>query len=268
MDKVIQNQDEMQDEELYALLEKALEQERLCVSEELIQKTLKKIENQGIAEEVSVRKTKKYTLMRYASVAAAAVLVVALGIGMQGGIGRNKASNEAMPECVADRAEEEGAFEYSTNSMQGKNDAAGRAGTMTDSEEMVIMNPSEALADEYLLDEPESGYLESTGITIAVVKETVEEEAVKDSALSGECWELVDSGEDWEAELTEKLENLESENEPLPDTGEYVYMLSCDDGSKATIFFDEPLTRILRIRTEQGTFWCLFGTELRVYKEN
>ena len=70
------------DEELYALLEKAMEEEpRLQVSEELIQKTLKRVEETPEESGLKEKSYKKFYLpLRYACVAAAAVLVLAVGI--------------------------------------------------------------------------------------------------------------------------------------------------------------------------------------------
>ena len=70
-----QNTDEMQDEELYALLDRAMETERLCVSEELIQKTLKRVAEEESTKVVSfdTARKKKLSPVKYAGVAAAAL---------------------------------------------------------------------------------------------------------------------------------------------------------------------------------------------------
>ena len=54
MDKAIQNNEELQDDELYALLDKAWETEKLCVSEELIQKTLKRAAEETDSKVISM----------------------------------------------------------------------------------------------------------------------------------------------------------------------------------------------------------------------
>jgi len=73
---------EEQDEELYALLEKAMTNEpRLTVSEELIQKTLKRVEESSAESGQKEKRYKKfYRPLRYAGMAAAAVLVLAVGV--------------------------------------------------------------------------------------------------------------------------------------------------------------------------------------------
>ena len=77
MDKAEQERKTEQDDELYALLEKAILDERLCVSGELIQKTLRRV--QDGAEKKPVRKY--FVTLRYACAAAAALLVVVAGGG-------------------------------------------------------------------------------------------------------------------------------------------------------------------------------------------
>ncbi len=272
MDKPMQNQDEMQDKELYALLEQALTEERLCVSEELIQKTLRKIEEQETAVHVPVQKSKgkKFAVMRYTSVAAAAVLLVVLGFGMQSGIGRKETTNEATQDIMLSNVESEVAFEYySGNVERGEAGATRKKETPFESKSEISYSVSEALADKYTLGEPETGYLESTGISIAVVRDNAEAgDAVAESELSGEYWEFVDREDDWEAELMEMLADRESKEEPLPKTGEYVYALACNDGSRRSIGSEEPLVRIVKVQAEGEILWCLFGEELRVYKEN
>ncbi|MBQ8548564.1 MAG: hypothetical protein IJ427_08700, partial [Lachnospiraceae bacterium] len=71
MDKAIQDNTELQDEELYALLDKAWEAERLCVSEELIQKTLKRVAEETDTKVISFETAKKRKMspMKYAGVA-------------------------------------------------------------------------------------------------------------------------------------------------------------------------------------------------------
>lgn len=64
-----------QDDELYALLEKAVSDERLCVSGELIQKTLRRVQD-GAEKKPSRR---YFVTLRYAYAAAAALLAVVAG---------------------------------------------------------------------------------------------------------------------------------------------------------------------------------------------
>ena len=107
MDNLLQNQDEMQDEELYALLDKALGAERLCVSEALIQKTLKRVAEEDNSKVISFEKAAKRKLpaVKYVSVAAAALFVVVLGVGvLRGGVtAGDSVQMEAVYDNVAGR---------------------------------------------------------------------------------------------------------------------------------------------------------------------
>lgn len=112
-----------QDEELYALLEKAMSSEpRLTVSEELIQKTLKRVEETSGESGLKEKSYQKfYRPLRYACVAAAAVLVVVVGVKTIGN-GRFSANDNAMEaELAPDAAMRNGSVdgtmsiaEYST----------------------------------------------------------------------------------------------------------------------------------------------------------
>jgi hypothetical protein len=101
MDKIGLGLVEETEEELYALLDKAMEDERLCVSEELIQKTLKRVEESPASTGVH-HKSKNYSrLIRWGSVAAAAVLVVFVGGRIfAGGFRMGKGSEECSPDAV------------------------------------------------------------------------------------------------------------------------------------------------------------------------
>lgn len=271
MNNGMQEQDEMQEKELYALLEQALTQERLCVSEELIQKTLKRIEEQGTVQRMPEHTRRNNVWMRYASVAAAAMLVVALGIGMRGGIGKNNASNEAMPEMAAERTEESVKSEYSTRRTTAEK-KAGTSGNVVeaDSETVTYSNGSEDLMDAQEPQETCIVYLEGTEVCIPGVWEKTEAEdtVVPETKKDAEYWEFVDTEADWQAELMERLAETEAE-EYLPlGTGDYEYALACHDGSRRIIGFREPLERIVKIPTEQGVIWCLFGEELYLYRED
>lgn len=274
MEKGMQKQNEMQDEEIYALLEQALEQERLCVSEELIQKTLKKIEEQGIAEQRPMQKVKKkYVFVRYASVAAAAVLIVALGIGMKDGIGMNKATEETMPEMAADHAGDSTRFEYSVNSSTNdtkKGIPRSESQAPTASDEALNVEVYDGLTDMAEPEEQPIVYLDSTVFYVSEVWEKTEADdtVLPEGTQDAEYWELVETEDDWMAKLTQCLAETKPKEQLLSETGGYQYALRCHDGSTQMFSFPEPLKRIVRISTEQGTLWCLFGETTYLYKEN
>lgn len=81
MDSYTKDCVEIEDEELYALLEKAMSEEpRLTVSEELIQRTLRRAEETKLPAQSKIKTSKRvYRFMGYACVAAAAVLVLVIG---------------------------------------------------------------------------------------------------------------------------------------------------------------------------------------------
>lgn len=273
MSKEMQEHNEMQDEELYALLEQALDQERLCVSEELIQKTLKKIEMQGTAEQMPKQAAKKKPVfVRYASAAAAAVLLVALGIGMKDTIGLNhKTAEDAMPEMVADRAGESEQYEYSSHSTAGNTKPgtvrnASSADASTDSEVALF----DGLKDQAEPEEQVTVYWDSTEFSFTEEwgKAEADDVVVTNETQEAECWEFVETEDDWMTELTRCLAETEPKNKLSSETGDYKYSLACKDGSVRIIRFYEPLERIVRIQTEQGVLWCLFGETAYLYKDN
>jgi len=272
MDKTMQNQDEMQDKELYALLEQALTEERLCVSEELIQKTLKRIEAQEFAEPVPIQKArKKNTWMRYSTVAAAAVLAVVLGIGMKDGFRMGRTANESMPEMAADGPEESMRYDYSSNNGVGiLEDAVSRGKSVANSKAETTYSIPDELADMVAAEEPEIVYLEGTKVFMPAVWEKPEAEnaAATESEAVAECWEFVNTGDDWVIELTQYLMEEETEASLLPEGGSYEYAVACDDGSRRSIGSEEPLLRIVKVQAGGEILWFLFGEELRVYKEN
>lgn len=285
MDNLTQNPAEMQDEELYALLNKALVTERLCVSEELIQKTLKRVAEED-SKVVSFEKAAKRKLpaIKYISVAAAALFVAVIGIGvvrsgsfsgdsveMEATYGISAPESKGLLADVADGAglsvaenkddsSTQSQYYYSTN---GVGDMSADA---VESEAVVQEDRGMPKATD---DTDVVEFLE--GRTVTISPELMEIlAAVGAEPVSGnaEYWEFVQREESWETDLYKELAAATDVfGEPLPENGTYSYKLDCKDGITQLICCDYPLDGIVRVETGKGTLWGLLGESARFYAE-
>ena len=265
MDKAIQDTDELRDEELYALLDKAWETERLCVSEDLIQKTLKRAAEEADAKVISFETAKRrISPMKYVSAAVAAVFVAVLGLNAfgNGGLLANKAQMESTADNAMGRTESAVAYEPGDS---GAAMAEGESGSFWYS------TADSALADE--TERPETrGAAEKmndevygmSGVTLTLSAElsdalvAVGKAPVSDTV---ECWEFVEGDTDWEEELMNSLKAAEMFGNELPTSGTYRYVLECNDGTQRVLEYNQPLDLIIRIETIHGSLWGLFGAE-------
>lgn len=285
MDNLTQNPAEMQDEELYALLNKALVTERLCVSEELIQKTLKRVAEED-SKVVSFEKAAKRKLpaIKYISVAAAALFVAVIGIGVvrSGSFSGDSVEMEATygiaaPESkglLADVADGAG-----LSVVENKDDSSTHSHYYSSTNGVGDMT-ADAVESEAVVQEdrgmPKASddtdaveFLE--GCTVAISPEVMEIlAAVGAEPLSGtaEYWEFVQREESWETDLFKELAAaMDVFGETLPENGTYSYKLACEGGSTKLICCDYPLDGIVRVETGKGTLWGLFGESARFYTE-
>ena len=282
MDNLMQNRDEMQDEELYALLDKSFDTERLCVSEELIQKTLKRVAETGDSKVISFEKAAKRKLpaVKYISVAAAALFVAVLGVGvLRGGtfssdtkmeaaydnMGQNAGAkpgiiSESSGILAADSADGNKVYYHSTNDAQDMT---------TEVEENEAVVKEDRGASKTNANGVDKGLLECD--TVSISTELTEAlTAVGAEPVSGEAeyWEFVQRDTIWEKELFRELAAaMDVFGELLPETGAYSYSLECSDGSRRAIHCEYPLDGIVRIETAKGTLWGLLGEKTRFYAE-
>lgn len=273
MNKILQDTEEMQDEELYALLDKAMETERLCVSEELIQKTLKRVAEEDGSNVISLNTVKKRrnVYMRYGCVAAAAVLI--LLVGVRSFAGKSFSVEDAAP---MEASRENGIRKTESSVMyDGAEENESGYGALSD----FYYSTSESLNGDSVDSEDyaEAPEAETRGSESAMRGGTVVlserlTQALTDAGMmplstEAECWEFVYREESWEAELLNCLiAGTVLENE-LPETGRYGYLLAGADGRRETISCNEPLDIIVCIRTEQGMLWGLLGESAVFYTE-
>lgn len=283
MDNLMQNQDEMQDEELYALLDKALGTERLCVSEELIQKTLKRVAEAEDSKVVSFETARKRKIpaMKYISVAAAALFVAVLGLGVlrSGGFSKDSVEMEATYDNAARKSESllADAVDGTGLSVVGNKDDSSNhsyhySSTNGDGDMTADVAEGEAVVQEDRgmpkESEEKESVLECTSEVVSV-KVTEALAAVGMVPVSGkaEYWEFVQSEISWEEDLFRHVAAMQTFDEPLPENGDYSYSLLCKDGSVQMICCAYPLDGIVRIETSGGTLWGLVGEDVRFYTE-
>lgn len=271
MKKELQKEWEMQDDELYALLDSAMEDDRLCVSEDLIQRTLQRVKEEDRTATVTSRKPRSRVWISYAGVAAAALLVVFVGTKSINNVSKESA-DMAAPRSEASKAMDDGTY-YSSSAECGGS-ANGAASTNA-------MDNSDMVKDEagYSRGQKETPLEREDGIEADVAPEVTESYLRgEEFILSGEFFEFLKKGDfepedkiaeywefageetDMEKQMEEALLTVAVINGP--DTiGSYKYTLLDSRGEKQEIASELPLDRIIRIRTDRGELWFLFGTE-------
>ncbi len=280
MDNLLQN-NEMQEEELYALLDKALETDpRLCVSEDLIQKTLKRAAEETDSQVISLEAAKKRRIspMKYVGVAAAAVFVVVLGVGVfgNGGFVAKDAQMEATVDNTAgksdgamtayDSSEPGTVMANSADAQKGKTYYS-RSGEAED-----LPADDNGIGFDVLADSPKENIAESEAVTggeaeLSATTVTLSQKlagVLKDAGMApvsevAECWTFADVETDWERDLLNSLAAGELWGNQCPESGSFRYVLEGTDSIQYVMEYNEPLDLIIRIETEQGALWGLFG---------
>lgn len=290
MNKLLQENDEMQDEELYALLDRALETDRLCVSEDLIQRTLARVAEEQDSKVISFEKAakRKIPAVKYIGVATAAVLVVFVGVRT---LGNGKVSMDTAPmEAEAEYAgyvnkteAADGTDSRGVAAADSRENGTGYYYSVTDSDAVTnheavgdmladSMTPEESMEPE-VSKSADDGECEGLlpGVTVTISAELTEALACVDAEpVSGkaEYWEFVQRETTWETELFYELAAaMDVFGESLPESGSYCYELSCSDGSSPTVYSKKPLDGIVRVETKKGTLWGLLGETVRFYAE-
>ncbi len=257
MDKAEQERKMEQDDELYALLEKAVSDERLCVSGELIQKTLRRVQD-GAEKKPSRR---YFVTLRYACAAAAALLaVVAGGVFLnRGGFPGGTKQSELCPEQDSSGgpsmmlAENKGDTRIVQGDAEGEsvqNYEIQKAGT-----DGLVGSPGAESADDWRMecfDVPEelTAALAAVGYTV--------------SAREAEYWEHTKTTEAAEdesiGEIDRKQEIISALYGAVPcgtEEGEGIEEVS----------YGTPLYAAVRIETGQGVLWILLGEKLYLVEE-
>ena len=268
MDARLQGNNEMQVEELYALLDKAWESDRLCVSEDLIQKTLKRVAEED-TKVISYEKAAKRKLspMKYVSVAAAAVFVLVIGVST---LGRSGALNDSVqmeatydkPGRTAGRAE---SYDGGDSVEMHSASADWEYSSVSDS-----VNGMTAPVTEGTENDSRGGSSVLRGSTVALsgrLTDVLTARGTIPISENAECWEFVYLEERWEEALLCSMAAAEKFEDGLPAGGAYSYVLGCEDGSRETIHSEEALDLIVCIKTTEGTIWGLYGESVHFYME-
>ncbi|MGN1084440.1 MAG: hypothetical protein ACI4QX_05520 [Lachnospiraceae bacterium] len=280
MDKTDSEQRTEQDEELYALLEKAMSEERLCVSEELIQKTLQRA---GEAPSEKPHRT-YFTMVRYACAAAAALLVIVLGGGIlrRGVFGTKNGAMESAPQSEmesrnlgvsiqnADAFGSGDAADTENNSVQQYSNGSGIDGRQS----MFSVSTEGATLSETVVTTSTEDEAESVwqATTVVVSEELAGALAAAGYTVSGQearYWRLTSEAAetDWEQEILSALYETKRDGEGSDDgAGSYQYRV-LRDGEADVITSRIPLYAAVRTETEQGILWILLGKELYLLTE-
>lgn len=279
MDNLLQDDKELQDEELYALLDRALETDRLCVSEELIQKTLRRVEEESSSNVVSLeqKRKKRYSFMKYGCVAAAALLVLFVGVRTFGG--KSFTMEEAQSDATAD-----GMYSKTGNGNAYLQDSATYPAESEGNEAIIWENNAD---DGSVREEVSNSKSERNGYPDAVADMSEEahdaltgsrmnvsaplvaaltETGYKIVASEADYWEFVQREDYWEEELLRTLVAC-AYNKGYPEDGGYSYKLAGKTGSMYTVISNEPLDAIVGMETEDGMLWILFGQNVSLYEE-
>lgn len=272
MNREVQNGREMPEDEIYALLDQAMSDERLRVKEELIQRTLDRIKEEDVTVTASHRKPHKrfgYTL-RYICAAAAAVLIFVIGgraIGT-GFISDNEVK-DAAPEDKVRRMQNNSSSNtasgyYSKSDEDGMNELSDAYLSQT------VVFPTAAEGDCSAEAEENIGTCLFNPSRIAVpeeLREVLTDAGYAPSGTEAEYWEYVHEDTDRITELIRCLKEKQQIESKRPEKGAYVYSLLTATGITEQVFSEEPLEFILHIETEHGGIWCFFGNTLRMYVE-
>lgn len=279
MNKNLQTENEMQDDELYALLDSAMAEDRLCVSEDLIQRTLQRVKEENKPVTVTTRKPRYRALVQYAGVAAAALLIVFVGSNVIKNMNTKSAADMEAPRAEASNSAGNKKHYYSTaDSVDGENVPTaedvmsddksdtprdGIAYTQNENETSVpaerdvpkdAENTAEAYfgSEELLLSDEFYEFLKKGGY--------------EPEDKTAECWDYAEEAENTEAQMTELLLNG-TVIEGLSTIGSYRYEISDGAGNQEIIVSDLPVDRIIRIPTATGYLWFLLGAENMVFSE-
>jgi len=284
MNKDMQNGNEMQEEELYALLDKALSAERLTVSEELIQKTLQRVAAEEDSKVISFEKAKKKKVwpVAYAGVAAAALVVV---LGMRAFNGGSftaddmqmKSRNLTAPEAEAESAGSPYELLADATDSDAVFDDNGTMYHYSVNESQSTSDLSEEVQEEPAIEIETLPQAEFRGGETAMASTggMVSEELIGILADAGmavktgeaEYWEFAATETNWEQELLCALRAGAIVESELPKDGRYGYTLDCKDSSRRYIASNQPLDAVVRLKTERGVIWGLLGEGCDFYME-
>ncbi len=286
MDKAMQDNKELRDEELYALLDRAWEtDERLCVSEDLIQKTLKRAAEEKDSKVISFETAakRKISPMKYVGVAVAAVFVAVLGVNAfgNGGFVANDVKMEATADGTGQKLDSMSIqYDSSEASTAMVNNAdkpgnksyysrSGDEGDLLADIGTDVSVPLEA-PEENSESEAVGGEVEMSAMTLELSQRSAG--VLKDAGMAPvsdnvECWAFADVETDWERELLNSLAAGVLWGNQRPEYGTYRYMLEGKDDARYVMEYNAPLDLIVRIETEKGVLWGFLGADSFFFTE-
>lgn len=272
---------QMRDDELYALLDSVMEDDRLKVREDLIQATLQRAKEED-AEMIPISKSggKKYRILSYAGMAAAAVLVLLVGINTvnNGGFGGKNMKAESMADSsqhknsgnllTADSVQSEAAGSKTDGKKEWFYSVADDAdGTEWEEPSDMMPDAVDPEATEENIPERGGNVVTSDRVQLSAGLQKMLSGTDKEETVWAECFVLRQRKGNWQEELLKVIEACAIEGE-LPTEGKYSYALVCADGTFGNIIAESPLDLIVRIETESDELWGLFGETVRVYQGN
>ncbi len=277
MNKDMQKEHEMQDDELYALLDSAMADDRLCVSEDLIQRTLQRVKEEDKIVSAVPHKRKYRALVQYAGLAAAALLIVFVGSNAIKNVNKESASDMAAPRAETAKSGGNSKYYYSTaDSADGarvpnaESEMTDRGNSVISDEMATSQNVSESPKErdgDVPADVTEDAYLGSEEIILSdEFYGFLKKGGYEPEGKTAECWEYVGEAEDAEEQMEKALLTVAVIN-GRDTIGSYRYTVLDSRGEKQVIVSELPLDRIIRIRTDRGDLWFLLGAETMIYSE-
>lgn len=277
MNRKLQNENEMQDDELYALLDSAMADDRLCVSEDLIQRTLQKVKEEKKPVTVTKRKPGYRALVQYAGLAAAALLIVFVGSNAIKNVNKESASDMAEPRAGAWETGDNNKHYYSTADSVDGTCIPNAESPMTDGGNDVVSDETayshNAGADPMERDTPKDAedateaYFGSEDLFLSdQLQSLLKEKGYDLFGKSAECWDYAGEADDVETQITNALLNG-TVIEGLSTIGSYRYEIVDGEGNREIIVSDFPIDRIIRIPATTGDLWFLLGAETMFFLE-
>lgn len=276
MNKDLQSENEMQDDELYALLDSAMADDRLCVSEDLIQRTLQRVKEEEKVVPMVPRKRKYRALVQYAGMAAAALLIVFVGSNAIKG-GNKRAEDMEAPRAEATKSGDGGKYYYSTADAaddrsvpKTESEMTDRGNTMTRDEMATSQNVSESPKErdgDVPADVAEDSYMGSEEMILSdEFYGFLKKGGYEPEGKTAECWKYAGEAADTEERMEKALLTVAVIN-GRDTIGSYRYTVLDSRGEEHVIVSELPLDSIIRIRTDRGDLWFLLGAETMIYSE-
>lgn len=268
-----------EEEELYALLDAALQDDTISVSEELIQKTLQRA-NEEVSTIAYGSGKKRFIYSRflpYGTMAAAAVLVLFLGGRALGGMRNStpQSNTEFMQGMLGSKNAEatadsvSGGSNYET-ATAAEADGLGNGGK--DSFWQNGANSAEVVEKDGRQEKPDAIVSAEERVWLYAAESYVLAEEVCEQFRMmgygllenlGKQWFLTQNTEaDWNTLLSEMLRTNGTE---LFETAETLEVVMQDTDGMMVLGTKQPQAMIF-LKTEQGEFWAVAGETIRILR--